>query len=157
MYSKSLFSNVRISLWKYMIVCFVFAFNTQYLHAQDTTVIVNPVNDIYVANGNVVPTIVFTGTADVYYWHSNGVNIGMTSSYGGYDSIPTFTATNHSPSLVSATITVYPINMEQDSVFGYPITFTINVYADSINPYPYVLPISTNTIRMEIRFLPLIS
>ncbi len=134
MNKQDLLPRLCVSIWKYAIVLLLFAFNVQDAKAQDTIPIVNPINNIYVENGDVVSAITFTGTAEIYHWFANGSAIGMTTT-SGVNTIPAFTAINNGWGPIYTTINVVPmrVNNGMDTIPGTPMLFTIHVTGDSLN------------------------
>ena len=90
--------------------------------------VVDPIADIIVCNGDVIPTIDFTGDVPgtIFSWVNNTPSINLAAS--GTDDISTFSATNSSTVPVTATIVVTP---SVGPCVGPSETFTITV-----NPAP---------------------
>ena len=78
-------------------------------------------------NGARTALITFIGTASTFSWTNDTPGIGLAAS--GTGDIPSFTAVNNTMNLVTATITVTPLN--STGCNGMPIEFTITV-----NPSP---------------------
>ena len=78
-------------------------------------------------NGSATAPVNFTGTASTFSWANDTPGIGLAAS--GTGDIPSFTAVNNTMNLVTATITVTPLN--STGCNGMPIEFTITV-----NPSP---------------------
>ena len=95
------------------------------------TGVMNPVENIEVHNGDVIPAIEFTTTLEggemTYAWTNDNTEIGLAAS--GTGNIESFTAVNEQVSVVStANITVVPTFTNAEvSCEGAPITFTITV------------------------------
>ena len=96
--------------------------------------IINNVSDITICANDANGQIVFTSNATgvTYNWTNNNTNIGLGAS--GTGNIPPFTATNNSPSIVTATISVIASSTFNNSTcYSEPEVFTI-----SVNPRPMV-------------------
>lgn len=84
--------------------------------------IANQVNDQTFNKGEITTAINFTGTATNYTWTNDLPSIGLPANGSG--NIPSFTATNNSQAVITATVTVTPSDA---SCQGNSITFKINV------------------------------
>lgn len=84
---------------------------------------VNPVGNQSLCAGSSSAAVHFTGTASSYQWTNSTTAIGLAGS--GTGDIPSFTATNSSGSVRSATLTVTPVT---GGCSGTPASFTIAVY-----------------------------
>ena len=95
------------------------------------TGVMNPVENIEVHNGDVIPAIEFTSALEggevTYAWTNDNTEIGLAAN--GTGNIESFTAVNEQVSVVStANITVVPTFTNAEvSCEGAPINFTITV------------------------------
>lgn len=100
----------------------------------DPAPIVDPVADITVCDGAVVPEIVLSGTpsGSSYFWTNNNTSIGLGAN--GSTVIPSFTAINGGSSAVIATISYYAVNNSCQSPNS---TFTITVNYQGNTSFSY--------------------
>ena len=91
--------------------------------------ILNPVTDIVVCNGTLVPAITFgTSTSGVaaYTWTNSNTTIGLNAASGS-GNLPAFTARNTGTTPIVTTITVTPRTSGSSGCTGEAKTFTITV------------------------------
>ncbi|MBS1524807.1 MAG: beta-propeller fold lactonase family protein [Bacteroidetes bacterium] len=100
----------------------------------------NVPNKVY-NNGDIVPAISFTGTADSYQWSNNNLTIGLTGAGAG--NIASFQAVNTGSSPVTATVTVTPTPSDFAYVDNYGSN-NVSVIATVNNTVVATIPVGTN-------------
>jgi len=86
---------------------------------------INPVSSVSYNSGDVTSPISFSGTASNFSWTNDTPGIGLPAS--GTGNIPSFTTTNTTGAVLTATITASPQPNTPGGCAGPPTVFTIKV------------------------------
>ena len=107
----------------------------QFTISVNPTATVDPITDIVVCNGDIISSVIFTGTATNFEWLNSDPSIGLSSSGSG--NLPTFMAVNNNSSPVTVTIAVTPSYNSAGAACAGAIEF----FTITVNPTPTVDPI----------------